>query len=102
MTLQVIRMFSQQEIVILDSEQTVAMINYLDAFSDMMTKRKGLLEFLLANPAMIQTEAPTIFQRTVSVIDEHLAYFAEFSSQLKDARDNAVQLSKQPKLEVLK
>ena len=53
MTLQVIRMYRQKKIVILDSEQTVAMINYLDAFSDMMTKRKGLLEFLLANPAMI-------------------------------------------------
>lgn len=95
-------MFNQQKIVILDSEQIVAMINYLDAFSDMMTKRKGLLEFLLANPVLIQTEAPTIFQKTISVIDEHLAYFAEFSSQLKDARDNALQVAERPKLEVLK
>lgn len=88
--------------VILERDQAQAMINYLDAFSDMMTAKKGTLEFLLSLPALPQAETAASMQRSLEAINEHLGYFAEFSSQLQAAQDDAVNMPYSPKLEVLK
>lgn len=84
------------ESAVLERDQVTAMINYLDAFSDMMAAKRDTLEFLLSLPTLPQAETAASMQCSLEAINEHLGYFAEFSEQLKEARGDTLKADSDP------